>query len=212
MRIYDISLTVTQDLPVWPGDPAVILKPMSSIAMGDEANVTGMEMGVHTGTHIDAPHHFLDDDPRTVEQLSLKTLTGRTYVLHLPDQVSVISAEILAQVEIPPRTRRLLFRTRNSSYWASDPHRFREDFVAIDAGGAQYLVDRGVKLVGVDYLSVAPYGNGKPTHEIFLKAGVVLLEGIDLSHVDQGRYTLYCLPIKLGGVEGAPARAILVGP
>lgn len=212
MRIYDISLTVTPDLPVWPGDPAVVLKPMASIASGDDANVTGIQMGVHTGTHVDAPHHFIDEDPRTVEQMSLKTLTGRTYVLHLPDQVSVISAEILDQVEIPPRTRRLLFRTRNSSYWATDPHRFREDFVAIDASGAQYLVDRGVKLIGVDYLSVAPYGDGKPTHEIFLKAGIILLEGLDLSTVEQGRYTLYCLPIKLGGVEGAPARAILVGP
>lgn len=212
MRIYDISLTITPDLPVWPGDPAVVLQSMSSIAAGDDANVTGMQMGVHTGTHVDAPHHFLDDDPRTVEQMSLKTLTGRTYVMHLPDQVSVISAEILAQVEIPPRTRRLLFRTRNSSYWATDPHHFREDFVAIDASGAQYLVERGVKLIGVDYLSVAPYGDGKPTHEILLKAGIVLVEGLNLSQVDQGRYTLYCLPIKLGGVEGAPARAILVGP
>lgn len=212
MRIYDISLTITPDLPVWPGDPAVVLKSMSSIAAGDDANVTGMQMGVHTGTHVDAPYHFLDDDPRTVEQMSLKTLTGRTYVMHLPDQVSVISAEILAQVEIPPRTRRLLFRTRNSSYWATDPHHFREDFVAIDASGAQYLVERGVKLIGVDYLSVAPYGDGKPTHEILLKAGIVLVEGLNLSQVDQGRYTLYCLPIKLGGVEGAPARAILVGP
>lgn len=212
MRIYDISLTITPDLPVWPGDPAVVLKCMSSIAAGDDANVTSMQMGVHTGTHVDAPHHFLDEDPRTVEQMPLKTLTGRTYVLRLPDQVSVISAEILAQVEIPPRTRRLLFRTRNSSYWATDPHYFREDFVAIDASGAQYLVERGVKLIGVDYLSVAPYGDGKPTHEIMLKAGIVLVEGLDLSQVDQGRYTLYCLPIKLGGVEGAPARAILVGP
>ena len=212
MRIYDISLTITPELPVWPGDPAIVLESRSSIAAGDDANVTGMKMGVHTGTHVDAPHHFLDDDPRTVEQMSLKTLTGRTYVLHLPDQVSVISEEILVQVEIPPRTRRLLFRTRNSTYWATDPHHFREDFVAIDASGAQYLVDRGVKLIGVDYLSVAPFEAGKPTHEILLKAEIVLLEGLDLSHVDQGRYTLYCLPIKLGGVEGAPARAILVGP
>ena len=212
MRIYDISLTVTPELPVWPGDPQVVLEPMASIAAGDDANVTQMRMGVHTGTHVDAPHHFLDDDPRTVEQMSLKALTGRTYVLHLPDQVSVISAEILAQVEIPPRTRRLLFRTRNSSYWLTEAHRFREDFVAIDAGGAQYLVDRGVKLVGVDYLSVAPFDAGRPTHEILLKAGVILLEGLDLSQVEQGRYTLYCLPIKLGNVEGAPARAILIGP
>jgi arylformamidase len=212
MRIYDISLTVTPELPVWPGDPQIVFESRSSIAAGDDANVTGLKMGVHTGTHVDAPHHFLEDDPRTVDLMSLKTLTGRTYVLHLPDQVSVISAEILTQVEIPPRTRRLLFRTRNSSYWATEAQNFREDFVAIDASGAQYLVDRGVKLVGVDYLSVAPFDAGKPTHEILLKAGMILLEGLDLSQVEQGRYALYCLPIKLGGVEGAPARAILIGP
>ena len=212
MRIYDISLTISPDMPVWPGDPKVVLKRVAKISEGDNANVSRLELSVHTGTHLDAPNHFLDQDKTTVEQLSLKTLTGRAYVLHLPDEVDLITRTILENAEIPPRTRRLLFRTRNSNQWAGQDNRFDEGFVAIDASGAEYLTERGVRLVGVDYLSVAPYRAGRPTHEILLGRGVVVVEGLDLSQVSQGRYTLYCLPLKLLGAEGAPARAILVGP
>ena len=212
MRIYDISLTITPDMPVWPGDPKVVLKRVAKISEGDNANVSQLELSVHTGTHLDAPNHFLDQDKTTVEQLSLKTLTGRAYVLHLPDEVDLITRTILENAEIPPRTRRLLFRTRNSNQWAWQDNQFKAGFVAIDASGAEYLTERGVRLVGVDYLSVAPFHAGRPTHEILLGSGVVVVEGLDLSQVSQGRYTLYCLPLKLLGAEGAPARAILIGP
>ena len=212
MRIYDISLTITPDMPVWPGDPQVVLKRVAKISEGDNANVSRLELSVHTGTHLDAPNHFLDQDKTTVEQLSLKTLTGRAYVLHLPDEVDLITRTILENAEIPPRTRRLLFRTRNSNQWAQQDNQFEAGFVAIDASGAEYLTERGVRLVGVDYLSVAPFHSGRPTHEILLGSGVVVVEGLDLSQVSQGRYTLYCLPLKLLGAEGAPARAILIGP
>ena len=212
MRIYDISLTITPDMPVWPGDPQVVLKRVAKISEGDNANVSRLELSVHTGTHLDAPNHFLDQDKTTVEQLSLKTLTGRAYVLHLPDEVDLITRTILENAEIPPRTRRLLFRTRNSNQWAQQDNQFEAGFVAIDASGAEYLTERGVRLVGVDYLSVAPFHSGRPTHEILLGSGVVVVEGLDLSQVSQGRYTLYCLPLKLLGAEGAPPRAILIGP
>jgi arylformamidase len=131
--------------------------------------------------------------------------------LDVPDDVDEISRKVLEKAEVPPRTRRLLFRTRNSRYWQQGERAFQEDFVGISADGAEALVERGIKLVGIDYLSIAPYTDSAPTHEILLKAGVVVLEGLDLSKVSNGRYTLYCLPLKLLGADGAPARAILVG-
>ncbi len=122
----------------------------------------------------------------------------------------VITAEVIGGAGILPETRRVLFKTRNSALWVRGEKRFQEDFVAVDAGGARLLVEMGMKLVGLDYLSVASYQEPVPTHQILLSAGVILLEGADLSRVPAGHYTLYCLPLKLGGAEGAPARTILV--
>jgi arylformamidase len=140
----------------------------------------------------------------------LKILSGRVYVLHLPD-CELITAKVLENAEIPPRTRRLLFRTRNSNYWIENQKVFHTDFVALSPDAAQWLVNRGVKLVGIDYLSIAPFNDGQPTHDVLLKAGVVIVEGLDLSKISQGRYTLHCLPLKLAGSDGAPARVILIG-
>jgi arylformamidase len=182
---------------------------LSSIASGDSSNVTQVSMSCHTGTHVDAPDHFLNN-AKTVETLSLDLLVGRAYVLYLPN-VNLITASILMDADIPPRTRRLLFKTRNSEYWASDKKVFQTDFVGLSVDAAELLVDRNVRLVGIDYLSIAPYKQGKPVHTILLDAGVVVVEGLDLSKVSQGRYTLTCLPMKLGGSDGAPTRAILVG-
>jgi arylformamidase len=209
MRTYDISLTISPDLPIWPGDPGLELERLEKIEEGANANVSRLSLGVHTGTHVDAPYHFLEDGT-TVEQLPLNYLTGRVYVLNLPE-VDQITAEILENTVIPSRTRRVLFKTRNSQYWSGQAKGFQTDFVGITSDGAEFLVKRGVKLVGVDYLSVAPFKQSRPTHEILLKAGVVILEGLDLSEVTQGRYTLFCLPLKLAGSDGAPARAILIG-
>jgi arylformamidase len=210
MKTYDISLTISPDMPVWPGDGGITIKRIDKIDAGSDANVSRMEMGVHTGTHVDAPYHFLKDGS-TVENLSLKILVGRAYVVHLRDDVDVITPEVLAAAGIPPRTRRVLFRTRNSKQWGKDFKPFQKDFVAIDAKAAEYLVKHGVKLVGVDYLSVAPFGQATPTHVTLLKAGVVIVEGLNLAQVSKGRYNFFCLPLKLKGSDGAPARAILVG-
>ncbi len=210
MRIYDISLPITPGMVVWPGDPRVVLERVGKMEEGSDSNVTHLSMSAHTGTHVDAPYHFMGGDSLTVDRLPLKLLTGRAYALHLPD-VDLITAGVLEKAEIPPRTRRLLFKTRNSSYWSKSALPFQTQFVAISPDGAQHLVDRGIKLVGIDYFSVAPYADSGPTHQILLKAGVVILEGLDLSKVTQGRYTLHCLPLKLVGCDGAPARAILIG-
>jgi len=209
MRIYDISLPISPELPTWPGDPAITLERVEKIEEGANANVSRLEMSAHSGTHVDAPFHFLSGGS-TIEKLSLKILTGRVYVLHLPN-VNIITADDLKRAGIPPRTRRIIFKTRNSSYWAKKTPTFQTDFVGLSLDGAKYLVDRGVKLVGIDYLSISPYKQSRPIHEVLLNAGMVIVEGLDLSGVSQGRYTLYCLPIKLAGSDGAPARAMLVG-
>jgi len=209
MRIYDLTVGISPGLPVWPGDPPVILERVKNIAEGANANVSRLECGVHTGTHVDAPLHFIDGAPG-IDSLSLKVLTGRAYVIDLRN-AQVLDAATLEASEIPPRTRRILFKTRNSAMWARQEKEFQTDFVAVEASGAEWLVRKGVQLVGVDYLSVAPYGNSRPTHRILLEAGVAVVEGLDLSQVSQGRYALYCLPLKLVGSDGAPARVILVG-
>jgi arylformamidase len=209
MRVYDISVGISAELPVWPGDPAVRLERVSHIAEGANANVSHLACGVHVGTHVDAPVHFIDGQSG-VEDLSLRVLNGRAYVVHLP-KVDLIGVEALERANIPARTRRVLFKTRNSKLWERGETEFQEDFVGIDAGGAAWLVKKGVQLVGVDYLSVAPFGNSREPHKIFLEAGVVIVEGLDLSAVRPGRYSLHCLPLKLLGSDGAPARAILIG-
>lgn len=210
MRTYDITLTISPEMVVWPGDPSVELSQISEISKGDEANVSYIQMGVHTGTHVDAPYHFIDGE-KTVDDLDISLLTGRAYVLHLPDEVDVITKEIVEKSSIPPRTKRVLFKTRNSRHWTTAHTVFDEDYVGVDEEAAAALIQRGVKLVGVDYLSVAPFSEDGPTHKVLLSAGIIIVEGLNLSEVQQGRYTLYCLPMKIGGVDGAPARAILIG-
>ena len=209
MHIYDISLMLSPNMPTWPGDPSLVLERVKKIEEGSHSNVSRLELSVHTGTHVDAPYHFLSKG-KTVDTLSLSHLTGRVYVSYLPD-VSQITAEVLERAEIPPRTRRILFKTRNSEIWARNEKTFQTDFVAITPDGADFLVKRGIKLVGIDYLSVAPFGDSQVTHQKLLSGGVIIIEGVDLSQVPPGRYTLYCLPLKLSGSDGAPARAILIG-
>src|SRR5574339_44435 len=209
MTIYDISLTISPDLPTWPGDPKLELEQIESMDKGAHANVTRLSAAVHLGTHVDAPHHFLNDG-RTVEQLPLSVLTGECYVVQLPDGIEAITAEVLDRTEISSDMKRVLFGTRNSHLWAKGESKFQTDFVAITEDGAEWLVARGVQLVGVDYLSVAPYGDSVPTHTVLLKAGVVVVEGLNLSKIMRGFYTLYCLPLKIADSDGAPARAILI--
>jgi arylformamidase len=210
MKIYDISLPISPDMIVWPSDPPVELERVSSMNAGAHANVSRLGCGVHTGTHVDAPNHFLNDD-RTVESLPLEVLTGPARVVQLPDDVTVVTSEVLEKAGIPAGTVRLLLKTRNSLFWKRGEKTFQPDFTGIDADGAGWIVDRGIKLIGIDYLSVSPYKQSGPPHQALLRPGIVILEGIDLSEVSSGPYDLYCLPLKLVGSDGAPARAILIG-
>ena len=210
MRYYDISLAISPELPVWPGDPGIELDRVSKLEEGANANVSRMNMGAHTGTHVDAPYHFLAKGA-PVDKLDLQTLMGRASVVDMTGVAKVIDVEAVQAASIPRGTKRVLLKTRNSSFWRSKVRQFRTDFVGVDATAAEWLVGQGVILVGVDYLSVAPYKNSRPTHEVLLKNNVVVVEGLNLSGVDPGRYMLYCLPLKLKGSDGAPARVILVG-
>lgn len=209
MRFHDISVTVTSKLPTWPGDPNVELERVEKIEAGANANVSRVAMGVHTGTHVDAPYHFLEDGT-TVDTLPLDILIGSVQVVDLGDQVDLITADVLQKANIIPSVSRILFKTRNSQIWERGETEFQTGFVGISADGAEYLVLKGIQLVGIDYLSIAPYKNSRPTHQILLKAKMIIIEGLDLSKIQAGVYQLVCLPLKLGGSDGAPARTVLI--
>jgi arylformamidase len=207
MTLYDISLTIAEDLPVWPGDPKIELKKISKIEDGEEANETHISACVHIGTHVDAPDHFLGNG-QTVENLQLDLLVGAAFVveMHVDGQVSAVD---LQSASIPEGTKRLLIKTANSQLWAEGVTEFKSDFIALEADAAAYLVNQGVEVVGVDYLSVAPFADPAPTHRILLEAGVLVIEGLNLSGIDSGVYTLMCLPLKIRRSDGAPARVLL---
>ncbi|MFA9405792.1 MAG: cyclase family protein [Anaerolineales bacterium] len=208
MRIYDISIPLQPGMPIWPGDPPLRLERLASISDGADANVSSIACGVHIGTHVDAPLHFINDGS-TVDQLSLSTLVGDVHVVEIPN-ADIIDEEILDRASIPSDTKRVLFKTKNSAVWASPKHDFQHDFVAIASGGAAWIVDRGIELVGVDYLSVAPFESPVATHVHLLEHDVIIVEGLDLHKIVPGKYFLVCLPIKLVGIEGSPARAVLL--
>ncbi len=209
MKIYDISLTVTPSLPVWPGDPAITLERVSKMEEGEHNNVSQMAMSVHAGTHVDAPYHFIADG-KTIEQLPLDVLIGPAQVVELPADCRLIGAEDLRRAGIAAGMTRVLLKTGNNRYWSQPGLTFQKDFAALSPDGAAYLVERDVRLIGIDYFSIAPFGDSVPTHRALLGAEVVVLEGANLSEVPAGRYQLYCLPLKLGGSDGAPARAVLI--
>jgi len=208
MTIYDISLPISGSLIVWPGDPEVKITQTSRLDKGDTATVSRLDLGAHTGTHVDAPCHFVPGGS-SVDTLDLNVLMGPALVVHVLE-ADALSMDVLERLRIPPGTERVLFRTRNSDLWARGEREFDEDFVAITEDGAHWLVENGVRLVGIDYLSVAAFGEPTPTHSVLLRAGVIAVEGLDLSGMAAGVYQFVCLPLKIAGCDGAPARAILI--
>lgn len=209
MKILDISVPVSRGLPVWPGDPRVVLERSQSISNGSQSNDSRIACCVHSGTHVDAPRHFVDDGA-TVENLPLEVLLGPAWVAHIPSE-NVITPEILETLAIPPDTKRLLLKTRNSSLWENPNHSFNTDYVALSSEAAGWIVSKGILLVGIDYLSIQLFTDSEPlTHRVLLEAGVVIVEGIDLRFARSGLYQLICLPLKLVGGDGAPARAVLI--
>jgi arylformamidase len=209
---YDISVAIHPELPVWEGDPPVMIRSAASIERGDIANVSRLEIGAHTGTHVDAPVHFVHGR-KGIDQLVLDSLIGPAYVVDLTDVVREVYGPDFDRANIPQGTRRLLCKTTNSSLWSKSPSGFDSNFVGISLDGAQWLIDHGIELVGVDYLGVERFesvGNGAPAHHALLENEMIIVEGLDLSEVAPGEYTLICLPVKIKNSDGAPSRAILV--
>jgi arylformamidase len=209
MQIWDISVPVGPEVPVWPGDSKVVLEQIRAISKGDSSTDSRLACSVHTGTHVDAPAHFIDNGA-TVEQLPLEVLIGKALVVDIPND-DIITPEIIEAYNLPAETERLLFKTKNSALWVDPAHPFNTDFVALSAESARWIVHRGIKLVGIDYLSIQMFKDAEPrTHRILLEAGVIILEGLNLQGISPGAYQLICLPLKLVGSEGAPVRAILI--
>lgn len=209
MKIFDISVPIKNTMAVWPGDPKVKNIEVSSISNGGEANVTSIQMSAHTGTHIDAPRHFVDNG-RTIDQLDLRLLIGDVLLLEIDDLVKLIDEKVLAGQRIKNWPTRVLFKTANSSAKLLHKEEFVQDFVAFSVDASQFLINHGVKLVGIDYLSIAPFENGDETHTILLSNEIIVLEGLDLSKIDPGYYQMVALPINLFGADGAPARVVLI--
>jgi len=209
MKIIDISLPLSPQVPTWPGNAPYELHPVKRLASGDSSNVSRVLMGTHTGTHVDAPRHFFDQ-ARTVDELALTVLVGPCRVAEVPGPPGrrSLSASDVQQATGSPTPERLLLKTPNSALWGSEA--FTPDFASVSAEAAQWMVDSGVRLVGIDYLSIEAFKNpGAPTHHILLGAGVVIIEGLNLADVEPGTYELTCLPLRLAGSDGAPARVIL---
>jgi arylformamidase len=208
VRIIDISVPLGGSIPVWPGEPRPHLDRAMRIEDGDVANVSHLSTSVHNGTHVDAPLHFLPGGA-TVDTLDLARLVGPAYVALVPE-VDRIDGIVLESLGIPDDARRLLLRTTNSLLWDLGPE-FEADFAALDPTGATWVVERGIELIGIDYLSIQRHDeDGFETHRILLRNGVVILEGLRLDQVAPGHYRLACLPILLADAEASPARAILI--
>lgn len=206
-RIYDISVPLRSGGLVYPGNPAISIEPQQSIAQGAGANVSRITFGSHTGTHVDAAKHFIGDG-RTVDCIALDRLVGPALLIAVPDEVMVIGTRELEQHDLRGH-KRVLIRSRNSSFLLEPD--FVRDYTYLAPDAADYLVSLGVELVGVDYLSIEQFHSGHHrTHRALLQRDVVIVEGLDLSVPPPGEYDLVCLPLRLEGLDGAPARAILI--
>jgi arylformamidase len=206
MEWIDATVPVRNGMIVYGGDPPVALSRVQNIAEGGICNLSRLEFGVHTGTHVDAPIHFIEGGAG-IEAIPIAALMGLALVADARGATGNLDRPTLEGLGIPAGTERLLFRTPNSRLW--DESVFSSDFIGLTEDGAEYLLERGVRLVGMDYLSIAPAGNPAPTHVALLRAGAVILEGLDLRRVEPGAYELRCLPLLLVGADGAPARVLL---
>jgi arylformamidase len=205
-RLVDVSVVLAPGLATYPGNPEFEITPVKRIANGDSSNNSRLVMGTHTGTHVDAPRHFFDDR-LGVDSLSLELLIGRARVIDLPHRGGITEAHLAAAGL--REDLRILLRTPNSALWNSHDG-FHTEYAHLTEGGAKFLVDQGVKVVGVDYLSVEQFHKpGAPAHHMLLGNGVIIIEGLNLSEADAGQYEMYCLPLRVAGADGAPARVVL---
>jgi arylformamidase len=206
-RIHDISVPVRTGGLVYPGNPEILIEPQQAISRGAGANVSRISFGSHTATHVDAAKHFFDDG-ETIDRIALDRFIGPALVIAVDDSLTSVTASDLEQHDLTGHTR-ILIRTRNSSL-LGDPE-FHRDYTFLSPDGAGYLVDKGIELVGVDYLSIEQFHSGHHrTHRTLLEKNIVIVEGLNLSGIRPGSYDFVCLPLRLEGLDGAPARAVLI--
>jgi len=205
MKLYDITLTISESIITWPSDPKVSIQKTRLISKGNSCNVSELKFGSHCGTHIDAPYHF-EENGIKIDQIPLDYLIGDVTVFNIKNKEK-IDLEDIKSLKLN-NINRVIFKTINSTYWKLPE--FKSDFVYLTKEAARYLVDSSIKLVGIDYLSIEKYGNkGADTHHTLLKNGIVVIEGLDLSEVEAGNYELIALPLKIKDCDGSPARVIL---
>jgi arylformamidase len=210
MAVHDITAPLRPDLPAWPGQQTFEREVVKDVAEGDPSTLSVLRLGSHNGTHFDAPGHFLPGGAG-IEALPLEACVGPAHVVDLTHVEGGITAEDLERAGLPADVERLLARTRNSGWSLADTG-FREDFVGFGPSAADWCLERGIRLLANDYLSIEPFDaaeRGFPVHHALLPAGVVILEGVDLDGVAAGRYELAALPVLILGGDGAPARAML---
>ncbi|MGH7893174.1 MAG: class II aldolase/adducin family protein [Candidatus Binatia bacterium] len=205
-RVWDISVKDQPGMHIYPGDPPLEMAQVRAIAKGDAANLTQLSLGAHTGTHVDAPAHFIDGAP-TLDQVALDRMVGEATVLDLRGRAAIDAAAL--RPHAIGRGDIVLFKTDNSTLW--DRPGFQEGFTYLTRDAAEYLVEREVRTIGMDYLSIEQFGSRTfEVHKILLGRGVLIIEGLDLREISAGPYVLSCLPLNLQGVDGAPARAVLM--
>jgi len=205
MKLFDVSVPLDSNVPTYPGNTPYTLEPIKRLERGDSSNVSTLHLSAHAGTHVDAPRHFFDDAPGT-EGLPLELLVGRTRVVEVTSRKG-IGAEELAALDVSEDIR-LLIKTTNSRLWGSAE--FHKDYVGVTEAGARFLVEHGIKVVGVDYLSVEEFRKpGAPAHHVLLGGGVIVIEGLNLREIEPGIYDMLCLPLSIIGSDGAPARVVL---
>jgi arylformamidase len=205
MKLLDVSVPLDAALASYPGNTPFTLEPIKRLARGDSSNVSTLHMSAHSGTHVDAPRHFFDQAPGA-EGLPLEILCGRARVVELTTR-KAITADDLARHDLSEDVR-VLIKTHNSRLWGSPE--FHQDFIGVAESGAKYLVEHGIKVVGVDYLSVEAFkAPGAPAHHVLLGGGTIVIEGLNLRDVEPGHYELLCLPLLVVGSDGAPARVVL---
>ena len=209
MNIIDISIPLSEKTPVWEGDKGISVQRIAKLEEGNDFNVSRIELGVHAGTHIDAPFHVFENGD-TVDQIPLDALIGSVQVIEIPDGISVIDINCLMKLNFQDGIDRILFKTLPPIHLETDPFLFNKEYVAMNSEGAKYLADMDLRLIGVDYFSVSSYDDLKQPHMILLDRGIVILENVDLRQVVPEIYKLVCLPMKIIGTDGAPVRAVLI--
>jgi arylformamidase len=205
MKLIDVTVPLEASLPTYPGDTPFTIEAVKRIAHGDTSNVSTLHMSAHSGTHVDAPRHYFDEAPGA-DALPLELMLGRARVVEINSRSGIGAAE-LADLDLSDDIR-ILFKTSNSRLWASPE--FNRNYVGVTASGAEHLIAHGIKVVGVDYLSVEEFKQpGAPAHHVLLGAGAIIIEGLNLRDVEPGVYDMLCLPLRIVGADGAPARVLL---